>query len=105
MKSKQFNIVRNRNFVKDYLSKHPCIDCGNGNIVVLDFDHVTDTKIANISRMVANGASFKTLLKEVLKCEVRCANCHRIVTHRRRNQQSTIEGVDYIADDYVDPQL
>lgn len=95
MKSKQFNIARNRNFVRDYLEKHPCIDCGNTNIVVLDFDHVTGEKKNNISKMVSNGNSLVTLLREIEKCEVRCSNCHRIVTHQRRLQERTKEGIDY----------
>jgi len=95
MKTKEFTATRNRNFVKEYLKEHHCVDCGNSNILVLDFDHVRGEKITNISKMVSNGSSLRTLLREIEKCEIRCSNCHRIVTYLRRNQQTTIEGIDY----------
>jgi hypothetical protein len=59
-----------------------CTDCGEKNPIVLDFDHLFDKKY-NISRMVHDGFSWKAILKEVAKCEVVCANCHRIRTHFR----------------------
>ena len=95
MKNKDFAKARNRNFVREYLSKHPCTDCGNDNIVVLDFDHIRGEKVANISQIVSNGSALRSLLREIEKCEVRCANCHRIVTHQRRQQERPKEGIDY----------
>jgi hypothetical protein len=53
-----------------------CIDCGEADPVVLEFDHVRGTKVDNISRMLFN-ASWRKIKKEIQKCEVRCANCHR----------------------------
>ncbi len=60
-----------------------CIDCGIADIRVLHFDHVRGIKIAAISNMMRN-ASFEKLKAEIAKCEVRCANCHAIVTYRRK---------------------
>ena len=76
-KNKSKYIKRNRQFVIDYLSVHPCIDCGEANIVCLDFDHVRGKKHKNISYIVYAGRSLKTLQKEIDKCDIRCANCHR----------------------------
>jgi len=54
-----------------------CVDCGyKDNPLALDFDHLTDKKF-QVSHKRGR-ASDKTLLAEVAKCEVRCANCHRI---------------------------
>ncbi len=63
-------------FLFRYLSKHPCIDCGEGDVVVLDFDHRYDKRMA-ITQMMKNCYALETIKKEIKKCEVRCANCHR----------------------------
>ena len=67
----------NREFVWRYLESHPCVDCGESDIVVLEFDHVRGNKEGEISIMVGRGVSHDQLLQELAKCVVRCANCHR----------------------------
>jgi hypothetical protein len=47
----------------------------------MDFDHL-HSKFKSISRLVSNGMS-SALEAEIAKCEVVCANCHRIRTHNR----------------------
>jgi len=59
-----------------------CVDCGVNNPILLDFDHLKDKKY-NISRMIHDGFSWAAIKKEIAKCEVVCANCHRIRTHNR----------------------
>lgn len=65
-----------------HLGSHPCIDCGEGDPVVLEFDHVRGKKKMNVSRMVKT-CGLVTLNEEIAKCDVRCANCHRRVTAKR----------------------
>ncbi len=64
-----------------------CKDCGENNHIVLDFDHLRDKKY-NISRMIHDGFSWKAIMKEVEKCDVVCANCHRIRTYNRFTGQT-----------------
>lgn len=72
-----------REFV-DELKSAPCSDCGyTYPPYVMQFDHIGLDKAANISTLVANGAS-KLLHEELKKCELVCANCHAIRTHTRR---------------------
>lgn len=60
-----------------YLQTHPCIDCGEDDIIVLEYDHVRGEKRAAISYMIQNSYSLDSLIAEIKKCEVRCANCHK----------------------------
>lgn len=74
----------------NYLSEHPCVDCGQANPIVLDFDHVdATTKTATISYL-SKKWSWNSLLTEIAKCVVRCANCHRIRTAKQFNYYSYI---------------
>lgn len=76
--------IEKRAYVTDYLLDHPCVDCGETDIIVLDFDHVRGEKYNNISNLVLQYRSIQKLKDEILKCDIRCANCHRRITHKRR---------------------
>lgn len=69
-----------REWLREYLSTHPCIDCGISDIIVLEFDHRGD-KVSDISKLMRRG-NLETIQSEVAKCDVRCANCHRRKTAR-----------------------
>ena len=80
---------QNRLYVQGYLRTHPCVDCGEQDVVVLDFDHVRGVKhrrmrkSRGIRTLVHEGVSLKVLKAEIAKCDVRCANDHRRVTAKR----------------------
>lgn len=76
--------------VEEYLDVHPCVDCGEADVVVLEFDHVRGKKLCNVKRMVWLGCSMEMLLEEIAKCDVRCANCHRRRTHKRKRTWNDI---------------
>ena len=67
--------IRNLQYIIDYLKQNPCVDCGENDFVVLEFDHQYDKK-ANIADMKSR-CSLKTIKDEIDKCEVVCANCHK----------------------------
>jgi len=70
--------------VVEYLKKHPCVDCGESDPVVLQFDHVRGKKKDCIGTMVSGAYSWQTIKDEIDKCEVRCANCHCRKTAKER---------------------
>jgi len=74
---------RNKDFVDRIKRMYDCIDCGESNPVVLEFDHVSGEKRGNISDMSRQSYSIETIKDEIRKCELRCANCHRLKTHER----------------------
>lgn len=67
-----------------WLSGKSCVDCGNNNMVVLEFDHVTGEKSYNISNKIGQ-VPLESMMEEIGKCEIVCANCHRIRTAGRGN--------------------
>lgn len=72
-------------WVDNYKLEHGCADCGyNEPPAALDFDHRPGTKkIRNIK--AGHQFGWLALLAEVAKCDVVCANCHRIRTVNRRH--------------------
>jgi predicted RNA-binding Zn-ribbon protein involved in translation (DUF1610 family) len=75
--------AENRQLLYTYLSEHPCVDCGETDIRVLEFDHIRGKKSAGIAKMLHEAVSWSIIQAEIDKCEVRCANCHRIRTTER----------------------
>ena len=73
---------RNSKFRYDYLLRHPCVDCGETDPIVLEFDHVRGEKKINLSDMDGS-YSIKLIEEEIAKCEVRCANCHKRKTAKQ----------------------
>ena len=84
---REFNaqtVRRNVRLVYEYLLQHPCVDCGEADPVVLEFDHVRGQKRHNVADWVRSGRSWEKVYEEIEKCEVRCANCHRRITAKRQ---------------------
>lgn len=63
-----------------------CVDCGyNAHPHALDFDHIRGSeKLFAVSQM--QGYPWHVVLEEMSKCEVVCANCHRVRTAQRRGK-------------------
>lgn len=75
----------NREYVFEYLSTHPCQDCGRTNPALLTFDHVRGTKRNSSSNMVNNGWSLESIQTEITKCHGVCFNCHMTRERKRRS--------------------
>ena len=76
-------IEDNQKRLADYLRRHPCVDCGQTDIRVLEFDHVRGNKTLEVAKLLDRAISWSAIEAEIAKCEVRCANCHRIKTNER----------------------
>jgi hypothetical protein len=84
---------RMRSYVDSLKVDRGCADCGyNAHPAALDFDHLPGSaKVATIAKMIGGYVGLKAALEkvqaEISKCEVVCANCHRIRTWNRRRSQ------------------
>lgn len=75
-----------RLLVLEYLLEHPCVECGEADPIVLDFDHLDrDSKLESVARLVNNCRPWDEIYSEIQKCRVLCANCHRRWTHVQLN--------------------
>ena len=60
----------------------PCMDCGiQYPPFVMDFDHRDPTMKTNGVSRLQRSAGWSKVLEEINKCDIVCANCHRIRTH------------------------
>ena len=75
-------------WINTYKLERGCADCGYADHPhALDFDHLPGTeKLYSIGSGWAGSAPWDKVLAEIEKCEVVCANCHRIRTHERRRE-------------------
>ena len=81
-----------RHLVDERKSKG-CADCHQSfPSCAMDFDHVRGIKHFNIGKLLAKRSSSLTLIKEMSKCDVVCANCHRIRTWRRWQNNKESKG-------------
>jgi hypothetical protein len=60
----------------EYFADHPCVDCGETDPVVLQFDHVRGTKFKAVGTLFNECRQWDVIAAEIEKCEVRCSNCH-----------------------------
>ena len=68
-----------REQLQEYKKTVICEQCGHNDYRVLEFHHHKDDKKANITKLTCHGYSWHTIQAEINKCQVLCANCHRIV--------------------------
>jgi hypothetical protein len=73
-----------------YKLSHPCLDCSEGDPVVLQFDHVRGVKSFTIGTHNPKIGSIRKVWGEIQKCEVVCANCHSRRTARRRVERGWV---------------
>src|SRR3989339_326117 len=77
------------------LKQKSCSDCGHKYpYYAMDFDHRDESqKLTTINRMVSTHRYSKDkILKEIEKCDLVCANCHRIRTYNRINNARSANG-------------
>src|SRR3989304_2271224 len=76
----------NRHQILELKGQEGCLDCGESDVRVLEFDHVPERgpKRYNIPASLRFEKMGVRLKEELAKCDVICANCHRRRTWQRR---------------------
>ena len=74
--------IKIRKKLLEFLSQRKCLDCGENDPVVLEFDHKDPkTKTRNVAKFLSGHFSWESVQVEIAKCDIRCANCHRRKTY------------------------
>jgi hypothetical protein len=83
--NRQYKLA-SRQRVWDLKDNQPCADCGKKYPhYIMEFDHVRGKKISDVSQMYWSPDDGKKVLKEIAKCDLVCANCHRERTWARNH--------------------
>ena len=76
--------VRCIELLRQLKDNKPCADCAIlHRHFALDYDHITGTKIMAVS-ILANRGQINKMLREIAKCQLVCATCHRYRTFNRK---------------------
>ena len=73
----------NSQFMRALKEGKPCTDCKVAHPwYVMQWDHISNDKLHNVSEMALHAK--ETIMTEIDKCELVCANCHAHRTYTRR---------------------
>ena len=75
MRRKRAVVAERTLFLLEFLRAHPCLDCGESDPLVLEFDH-RGNKMFCVGKGLRD-RNWQSVLDEISKCDVVCANCHR----------------------------
>lgn len=74
-----------RDWIVNLKKNSKCIKCGNIDYRVLDFHHRNHKeKDFSISMALVNNYGLSKIRQEIKKCDILCANCHRILHWEER---------------------
>lgn len=80
-------------YVRDLKATGSCTDCGGKfSPVAMDYDHTGTDKVAPVSQLCADNASYERINLEISKCDLVCSNCHRVRSHERLTHSSRTNG-------------
>lgn len=87
---------------QDIKMESGCVDCGyKDNAQALQFDHIGTDKKESVSNLIRSDYAWSTILEEIAKCEVVCANCHAVRTQNRKHVGGSLSLLNYPTDSLV----
>ena len=64
-------------YINEIKKELGCTDCRNNDFRVLEFHHIGE-KSFTINEAITQGIGFERIKKEIEKCVIICANCHKL---------------------------
>jgi hypothetical protein len=93
--------VATRLFMYEYLKKHSCVKCGKSDFRNLCFHHrKPEEKLFNVGESGPKYSREK-LIVEMEKCDILCANCHRLLHWNEKHVEPVVEDVCDSDEGYV----
>ena len=86
--------VKAREWLEDLKRGLKCSRCGFSHPAALDFHHVSGSKDFAVSNWYQFTQSITRIKKEIAKCEVLCANCHRIEHYEEKAKVPEVRETD-----------
>jgi len=74
-------------WIINYKVQRGCVKCKTTDHRILDLHHPDESKKSFTVAYFRRGLGFEQIKREVEKCEVLCANCHRILHWEKRNSK------------------
>ncbi len=90
--TKQTLIQRYLRWINEYKKERGCRRCSIIDPRVLDFHHKDGTTKEFSLGGFRRAVGFERIKREIEKCEILCANCHRIVHDEMRSVESHSSG-------------
>lgn len=83
--------AQKKSIIEEQKAQQKCAKCGESRGYVLDYHHLNpEEKETTIARMTSNRYNLEDIQKEIEKCIVLCANCHREFHHFEKQNGITI---------------
>lgn len=81
-----------RHKLYSFMESKRCVQCGERDLCVLEFDHIDpDTKAFGIAKGLSYCYDWQKILKEIRKCQILCANCHKRKTAKQQGWFKAIQ--------------
>jgi hypothetical protein len=79
-----------RDLINEYKKAGVCVRCGVGDYRILDFHHIDPAqKKFELNTGLKKSMGARALLDEIAKCELVCANCHRLLHWEEENTETS----------------
>mgnify|MGYP000441469659 CR=1 FL=1 len=79
-RARKESVLSRMRWLTEYKDGKPCADCGEVfDPVCMDFHHrEPHLKKDQVRQLLRDGYSWETVMKEIKKCDLLCACCHRL---------------------------